>query len=233
MNRLIIISAIIAITATWANVSYASDPRIVTIALSHQRLAHLDTSVQTQQTLLMPPGERIASVLLSNQAAYRIAVSPTGDSLTLRATHSRAIAVMTVKTEQQEHTFQLVPMMEGKPPAVFMLTTNQEAHKAMPVHAADIAPSSRRAWKVKGDKSVQPHTVLDDGERTYIEWASDQALPATFAVNRTGGEEIVNGHMRFGMYTIDRVFDRLVFRFDNASASAEPEPERSRGRERD
>lgn len=55
----------------------------------------------------------------------------------------------------------------------------------------------------------------------YLEWAEDQALPAVFAVNAQGEEEMVDGYMRQGIFTIDRVHNRLVFRIDKKRARAE------------
>ena len=57
--------------------------------------------------------------------------------------------------------------------------------------------------------------------RTYIEWPPEVELPAVFAVNEQGDEVLVDGYMRDGRYTIDRIFRKLVFRLDKAMASAE------------
>ena len=226
------LSLLLLAATTPAYADSAGDPRLSTLSINHATMMQLDTSARTSQTLLTPQGERIASVLLSDPAAYQVTVAGAGDSLVLRANGPRSIAVMTVQTDRQEYIFQLVSIPEGEVPVVVSLTRdNVEAEDASALSPDLIPASQRRTWKVQGDKAVQPLTVIDDGERTYVEWAKDQAMPATFAVSRTGNEETVNGQMRFGMYTIDRVFDRLVFRIDSVSATAQPEREGSRGRE--
>ncbi|MBK8373474.1 MAG: TrbG/VirB9 family P-type conjugative transfer protein [Sphingomonadales bacterium] len=75
-------------------------------------------------------------------------------------------------------------------------------------------------YRVTGEKALRPAQMSDDGEKTYLIWDADQALPAVFAVNDIGGEEIVDGYMRDGVFTIDRVYSKLVFRIDRKVAKA-------------
>ena len=75
-------------------------------------------------------------------------------------------------------------------------------------------------YKLGGSKTLSPASIVDDGLRTYITWVPNQAIPAVFAVGAGGGEEMVNGHMRNGALTIDRVYDRLIFRTDKEAAVA-------------
>ena len=76
-------------------------------------------------------------------------------------------------------------------------------------------------YKLSGEKSLRPSRIGDDGVHTYIEWSEDQALPAVFAVNALGEEEMVDGYMRQDVFTIDRVHQRLVFRIGKKLAKAE------------
>lgn len=90
----------------------------------------------------------------------------------------------------------------------------------------DAAPASSQpavvnaGYKLSGEKTLRPVRIADDGARTYIEWDPDQALPAVFAVNAQGGEEMVDGYMRAGIFTIDRVIPVLIFRIDKKWAKA-------------
>jgi type IV secretion system protein VirB9 len=76
------------------------------------------------------------------------------------------------------------------------------------------------SYKLSGDRSVLPSAIHDDGARTYIQWGQSQSMPAVFGVDGQGREQLVNGFMRDGSFIIDRVYARLVFRIDDASASA-------------
>lgn len=75
-------------------------------------------------------------------------------------------------------------------------------------------------YRLSGDEVVKPAAISDDGRKTYISWLVDQAMPAVFAIGPTGEEEMVEGHMRDGVFTIDRVYRELVFRIDREKASA-------------
>jgi type IV secretory pathway VirB9-like protein len=77
------------------------------------------------------------------------------------------------------------------------------------------------SYKLSGELSLRPARISDDGTHMYLEWTEDQALPAVFALNARGDEEMVDGYMRQGIFTIDRVHNRLVFRIDKKSARAE------------
>lgn len=75
-------------------------------------------------------------------------------------------------------------------------------------------------YKLSGAIELRPARISDDGTHTYITWASDQALPAVFAVTATGTEEMVDGYMRNDVFTIDRIHPQLVFRIDKKIARA-------------
>ncbi len=86
---------------------------------------------------------------------------------------------------------------------------------------APLAPPLNTNYRISGTKALRPSRISDDGLHTYIEWSEDQALPAVFAVSAVGGEEMVDGYMREGIFTIDRVNRELVFRIDKKWAKAE------------
>ncbi len=85
--------------------------------------------------------------------------------------------------------------------------------------AAPAAPEMT-SYRLKGSTSVRPSRIGDDGQRTYIQWDEDQPIPAVFAPDKRGQEQIVDGYMRGDLFTIDRVYPRLVFRIDKDMAEA-------------
>jgi type IV secretory pathway VirB9-like protein len=76
------------------------------------------------------------------------------------------------------------------------------------------------AYRLSGEKSLRPARIGDDGTHMYLEWDEEQALPAVFALNALGEEEMVDGYMRSGIFTIDRVHHDLVFRIGKKRAQA-------------
>lgn len=85
---------------------------------------------------------------------------------------------------------------------------------------AQISGEVSTRWKLTGDKALRPTAITDDGRKTYITWEGERAMPAVFAVGTGGKEEMVEGYVRAGAFTIDRVYDVLIFRIDRRSASA-------------
>ena len=102
------------------------------------------------------------------------------------------------------------------------LAANGAARAAIPapVQVVPSSPAVSVIYKLSGEKSLRPVQVGDDGVHMYIQWGAEQELPAVFSINPQGGEEMVDGFMREGVFTIDRVYPVLVFRIDKKSAKA-------------
>lgn len=82
--------------------------------------------------------------------------------------------------------------------------------------------TSRFVYRLKGDRGIWPIAIYDDGSKIYISWGPTQAIPAVFAINDAGGEEMVDGYMRRGdVFVVDRICPKLKFRFDKAEAEAD------------
>jgi type IV secretion system protein VirB9 len=90
-----------------------------------------------------------------------------------------------------------------------------------PVLADATDPAMTGRYQLTGSPELRPVRIADDGTHTYIVWSQDQALPAVFAINAVGAEEMVDGYMRSDVFTIDRIHKQLVFRIDKQLARAE------------
>jgi type IV secretion system protein VirB9 len=105
--------------------------------------------------------------------------------------------------------------------ALAMLITVAEASAVAEDVRFGSAPGiASTAYKLSGNRTLLPSSIHDDGVRTYIQWSQAQAMPAVFGIDEQGREQLVNGFMRDGAFTIDRVYGRLIFRIDGAQASA-------------
>ena len=66
-------------------------------------------------------------------------------------------------------------------------------------------------YRVKGDKSIRPIRVLDDGAHTYLQMnpaISHREAPVLAVIGPDGKAEIVNYRVKGGVYIVDRLFDR-------------------------
>lgn len=220
MSRIAALLAPLAIGLSFAPASVGAqeDTRVASLTAGADARLTLNTALRTAQTILFPKGEQIIDVTVSDPEAYRPGVTTGGDSLLLVPGSDIAIAQMTVETQAGLYRFDLVPAQGGEAPLVVRV-----ANPAGPAQTAlaDIeVPPDTGQYRLSGDRAVRPSSISDDGDKTYLRFLEDQAMPAVFAIGPSGDEEMVEGYMRGGVYTIDRVYSQLVFRIDKEKAKA-------------
>ena len=229
MTRGLLLSALFG-AALWgaAPVWSQADERIAELRSEAGAPLLLNTALLTAQTILFPAGEHIIDVIVSEPAAYEMGVSLSGDSLVLVPGSALVPARLTVETERARYDFDLVPADPGRAPLVVKVPHAGSAA----VQPADIAvevPPDTGQYRVSGERNLRPAAISDDGAKTYLSWHTGQAMPAVFGIGPSGDEEMVEGYMRGGFYTIDRTYGELVFRIDKKKAKAR---RRSEGRRR-
>lgn len=191
-----------------------------------------------------PASEHIANVSLGESRAWQVAVARDGASLTVRPQADGAPTSMIVRTDARTYAFDLETgegvtamlvrfvypedhRMGGTPPSPPFAPQGQFAPQAQfqggqyPTFAppGGMAQTVER-YRLKGDKALRPDWIADDGQRMFLRWSEDKPMPAVFAVDETGREMTVDGFMRNGAYTIDRVWPQLIFRIDRHMAIA-------------
>lgn len=199
-----------------------NDPRLLQFDGLQQGIFHVPTSQEATQVVLFAPGERVQSVIVSDPRAYSINVASDGESLALKAVSPSALAMLLVRTDRRSYDLELAPAAPGGrvPPVVRFVTLAGMAAQAQRPSVPEPVQAEAASWRLSGDKAVLPELVRDNGAKTFIRWKDDQAMPAVFAIGPSGKEETVDGFMRGGLFTIDRVHPQLVFRIDRVSAKA-------------
>jgi type IV secretion system protein VirB9 len=174
-------------------------------------------------TMLLPRGETVSKVSLSDSNAWHVSVAPGQDALVLYALRASGNASMTLTTSRQTYNVILstsnmatnfyVVRLEGGGGATF----GPSGPPKIWTPPVIVPPGT---YKLKGDKAVLPTVIRDDGRKIYIQWGAMQAIPAVFALDARGREEMVDGYMRDGTFTLDRLYDQLVFRMDKIEGTA-------------
>ena len=203
------------------------DPRIETLEWHSGAELPLRTTAGGNLTMIFGPGEAIQSVVVGDPGAIEVSVAPQADSLTVHTLRAPLDASISVRTQLREYRFKLaVGPANNVAYAVRFAFEGAALAEPEPI----LPPSSAtRAYALKGEASLRPRRVSDDGAKTYIEWQDDQGLPAVFALNAQGEEETVDSYMRQGVMVIDRTYPKLVFRIGKRSALASrSEPAKSR-----
>ena len=182
-------------------------------------LYRVPTASGAVQTISFANGERIRSLVLSAPDSYAIDLTKAGDGFTLKPRGAATLTLLSVRTDSRSYELELVPgpAREAAPVVRFSY-----GGPRMPVgpRPGPLPANEDSNWRLSGDKTLRPASLHDDGRKTYLTWPAEQGMPAVFAVGPSGKEEMVEGYMRAGVFTIDRVYSRLTFRIDKRSAKA-------------
>ena len=172
--------------------------------------------------VLLPRGERIETVTLGDTVAWHASVSEAQDGLTLFAAYPVSDTSLSVGTNASSYQFTLTAAFGASVPYLVRVENGGStvSGKFSPQIWTPPVVVQPGLYKLSGNKELRPSVIRDDGAKMYIEWSGPQAIPAVFSLNNLGREEMVNGYMRGGAFTIDRIYDRLIFRIDKAEATA-------------
>ncbi len=197
-------------------------PRIQTAEWRPGEQLVLTALPQTALTVMLEPGETIQRATLGGSPAWEVAVSAEADSFQITPLVGAVPANLTVETDRRAYSF-LLETGDGLQ-AAYLVRLQFGGGSAGP--QAQLGQSQTDltgldwTYRLRGDQSVRPASIRDNGAKTVIEYAPGQSLPAVFAIGPTGEEEVVDGYMRDGLFVIDRVHEELVFRIDKAKATA-------------
>lgn len=192
-----------------ASISAAEpDPRFSDILYTPGQTVSLNSSVGGSLSVVFAAEEHVVHFEAADPAAFNIATSGNGDSVVIQMLRLPVRPELTVRTQLRDYNF----MIQNVTPAQATYVA-RFSYSAFPGNA-------RATYKLSGEKALLPSRISDDGVHTYLEWPEDEALPAVFAVNSIGEEEMVDGYMRGGIFTIDRVNNQLMFRIGKKKAKA-------------
>lgn len=212
----------------------APNPRLQTVRWQDGKTIQLTALPATGLTVLFEPGESVRDLDV-NAGRIDARISSERDGLLLIPRSEGNLGTFAVTTDRRQYRFALrtgsdlmaaylVRFVSGTPspelpPAMTMAPPGFPSIQPAVPAAAPSAGSW--TWRVKGDAAVRPASISDDGVRTLITFPDGQPLPAIFAIGPAGGEQVVNGYMRQGVFVIDEVWPSLVFRIDARKAIAE------------
>lgn len=228
MKRVLLLAALVFGTPATAQTAPAlpmpplpappGDPRFQTIEYHADRVVQIQVAPGYQLTLELAPDERVESVALGDSAAWQVSPNRHGDHLFIKPLQSDVTTNMTVVTDVRTYLFDLVPLPGPQPTMAYILRFDYPGATQAPEET--LVAAVETTYRVSGTRALRPSAMSDDGLRTYIEWPPDASLPAVYAVDGEGHEILVNGMMRDGVFVIDSILPKLVFRIDRQTAQA-------------
>jgi type IV secretion system protein VirB9 len=206
--------------------SSSQDSRIAILHYAPGTPAILTAIAGQELSVLMPRGEHVQRVTVGDPWAMRVQVPGDHDGIVVSALRPLHDISLAVETEQQSYQFSVSVTYQGAVPWLVRVERGTSVvHSIFPQIPISSGPAEPPLppgeWKLSGDKALVPAVMRDDGRKVSIQWSGTQAIPAVFARDAHGQEQMVNGYMRGDVFVIDRVFDRLVFRIDKATARAD------------
>lgn len=196
-------------------------PRVQTALFSSDQKIMLIALPETALTVMLEPGEMITRATLNGSSRWKITVSVEADTFQVAPSAGAEPAELAIETDRRSYAFAL-EASEGLM-AAYLVRMTYDAQPAALVEA-ELAENRIEdlnwTYRLRGDHTVRPATIRDNGEKTVITYAPGQPLPAVFAIGATGDEEVVDGYMRGDAFVIDRVHSELVFRIDKEKATA-------------
>ena len=195
------------------------NPRIQNARWLEGQSVVLTALPETTLTVILEPTERINRATLNGNRAWKVSVPSERNSLQITPEAGALAANLSVETDLRSYEFVLE--VDAGLMAAYLVRL-EHGPSLLSAGESEPKPIENLNWsyRLRGDREVRPQSIRDNGEKTVITYAPDQALPAVFAVGPTGDEEVVDGYMRGDAFVIDRVHSKLVFRINRDKATA-------------
>jgi type IV secretion system protein VirB9 len=203
----------------------ATDPRIRTVAYDPDQVVRLTGYFGIQTMLEFAADERIENVSIGDSLGWQVTPNKKANLLFLKPLDRNAATNMTVVTDRRRYIFELAvaPAKASTKDLAyvvrFLVSSPVMVTSAPPPPPPPPAPPVERnvAYSIKGDASIQPTKVFDDGAATYFAWPRQADLPAVFVVGADGVEGLANAVVRDGYLVVDQLAPRFVIRSGKSS----------------
>jgi type IV secretion system protein VirB9 len=194
------------------------DPHIQSVEYDPLQVVGLHVAGGYAVTLVFAPDERIETVTLGDSAGWQVTVDHRADHLVVKPLGNPPPTNLTVLSDQRSYNFTLYGAGPGEGVQPYLVSFTYPVPPVAPV-LAEPAPAPG-TYKLRGDRTIWPASMSDDGAVTAIRWAGDQTIPAVYQQDERGDLALVNGLMQDGIYRIEGVHRRLMFVLGKARATA-------------
>lgn len=213
--------ALIALALTSPAEARDSRVRLVGYETDAVVTVHGQRGIQTM--IQFASDERIENIAVGDSAVWQITPGKSGDAIFVKPLVPSGTTNMTVVTNRRHYLFELragsrsgtaAYLLRFAYPQPVQLAVESDSPAIEPAPAAEAEPPRpelpdpvlrRRDWVIKGDASLRPEAVFDDGLATYIAWPESRELPAVLARGGDGVEGAANYVLRDGHLVIDGV----------------------------
>lgn len=193
------------------------DPRLQSVRYDPEQVVRLAFTPDIALTIQLSPDERIENIAIGNSEGWQVTPNGRGDLLFVKQLAGAAETNLVIVTDARRYSFVLAPDAASGLAVAHVLRFDYPGVSTAP----DVAVTpARGAYRLSGARALRPIEIDDDGQATYIHWPPELDLPAIYSVDASGRESIVNGAMRDGIFVVDMIAPRLVFRSGRLRATA-------------
>ncbi|QGZ96827.1 TrbG/VirB9 family P-type conjugative transfer protein [Terricaulis silvestris] len=196
------------------------DPRLQVLPYEEGQVISLDGHLGYQMMIEFDPQERIENVSIGDSLAWQITPNRAATLLFVKPIVAHAVTNMTVVTTRRRYAFTLrarEPVGPDDARIIYGLRFSYAGGQA--AAEAVVAPSAFNFnYATTGSQTLTPLQVFDDGRFTYFQMREGGEVPAIFALDSHGEEELVNSQMRGDITIVDRVADAFVLRYGRDAA---------------
>jgi type IV secretion system protein VirB9 len=195
----------------------AADERLVAHLYRADEVVRVEGRPGIQATIMFANDEHVENIAVGDSATWQITPNKRANLLFVKPLGRHARTNMTVVTDQRTYFFDLA-VAEGRAPLYSLRFTYPE--KPKPERAAEPAQMGvpNFAWKVGGKTRLAPDRVFDDGQSTWLSWASGRTMPAILVRDEKGVEGPVNYAVRENYIVLDKVPASIILRSGRDSA---------------
>jgi type IV secretion system protein VirB9 len=194
-----------------------ADPRIQTLVYDSGRVFDLRVGSGYAAIVELAGDERVETIVVGNETGWEVTPNRSGNRVIVKPLGAAMTTNLMIVTDQRRYVFVIsAESGSGGGSGAFVLRFSyplgQPGSPQQVVRSAD--------YRLRGNKTLYPIAMSDDGKRTTITWDLKTSLPAIFAIDDRGREALVNGRMVDGDYVIEGVAKRYVFRLGKVHADA-------------
>lgn len=193
------------------------DPHLQTVGYDPEQVVALRVAPGFALTVQLSPDERVETISVGNSSAWQVQPNKRGDVVFIKLASGGSATNLTIFTDVRRYSFTLYPTTSDDQQLAYTLRFTYPVAERVPQSKVTIEPTR---YRLRGDKSLWPLAMSDDGSFTSIAWAPDVAIPAVYLVDARGRQALVNGVVRDGAYVIEGVARQMVFKLGKARATA-------------
>ena len=212
------------------------DPRLRVLPYVEGQVISLDGSLGYQMMIEFDSQERIENVAVGDSLGWQITPNRAATLLFVKPVVQQAATNMIVVTTRRRYAFALRTREALRPDDARLIYSVRFTYPSEQRAPDGPAPAAFNFdYASSGAEVLAPARVFDDGRFTYFQMRESGEVPAIFALNRHGEEELVNSQVRGGFTVVDQMADAFVLRHGRdevivrSGAIAQPQPpQRSR-----